>query len=171
MQIEGWEYIDGSLVAHNPTGMLIHEITRMSKYDIKPRIVISIGSGKCKKMSGSKSSPFTDLENIDLRGERMGFRFDVEDGLESIEGDEWRVKRSKREYLLRRSEMKRRPRNKTLDTITEHTLAYISTNEVQECITQCAEILVKARRRRVEFDPHRWKERCYGSSGLGSAAR
>ena len=171
MQIEGWEYVDGSLVAHNPMRLLIREVMSTSNRYIAPRIVISIGSGNPNKMSGSKSSPITDLDLRRDFDERTYFRFDVEDGLETIKADEWRVKGSKRENLLRRSQMKRRPRNKTLDTIAEHTLAYISTNEVQECITQCAEILVETRRRRVEFDPDRWKERCYGSSGLGNAAR
>ena len=154
VQIEGWEYVDGSLVAHNPTIMLIREVMSTRTHQC-PGIVISIGSGKTKKMSGSKSSPLTDLEIRRGLGVRTYFRFDVEDGLETIEGDEWRVKRSKRENLLRRSETKRRPRNKTLETIAEHTLAYISTNEVQEWITQCAEILVETRRRRFELDPDR----------------
>ena len=162
MQIQGWEYVDGSLVAHNPMEMLIREVMRTHQW---PGIVISIGSGKTKKMSGSKSSPLTDLEMRRDLGVRTYFRFDVEDGLETIKGDEWRVKRSKRENLLRRSEMKRRPRNKTLDTITEHTLAYISTNEVQARISQCAEILVETRRCRARAEPYKWQEKCYGSSG------
>ena len=160
MQIEGWEYVDGSLVAHNPMEMLIHEITSMSNHYLKPHIVISIGSGKRKKMRGSKSGPFTDQEKIDLHfrrdlGERTYFRFDVEDGLETIKEDEWRVKGTKRKKLLQPSAMQRPPRNKTLNTIAKRTLAYISTNKVQEQISQCAEILVENRRRRFEFDPDR----------------
>ena len=182
MQIDGWEYVDGSLVAHNPVEMLIQEVTSMNNHTyIKPRIVISIGSGKYKKMSGLKSSllnsnrslklaraSVADAEETHLRfcrgiGECPYFRFDVEDRLESIKGDEWRVKGSKRKNLLQPSAMQRPPRNKTLDTIAEHTLAYIASDEVQKWISQCAEILVEARRSRARFDALKWEKRCYGS--------
>ena len=162
--------------------MLIREITEYrNNTRIKPRIVISIGSGKRKEMSGLGIGPINlnrfskpvrpsgaNLGNIhfDLSYSLDGgayFRFDVKDGLETIKEDEWRVKGSKIVKVFQRSEMKRRPRNETLDTIAKHTSAYISTNEVQEWMSQCAEILVEARRLRARFDPHRWKKLCYGS--------
>ncbi len=177
MQIEGWEYVDGSLAAHNPMKLLDQEfaITRCS------RIIISIGSGKCKKMSGLKSNllhsnrslkpvraSVADAEETHLSfrrdvGKCPYFRFDVENGLETIKGDEWRVKGKKRRFLLQPSGMKRPTCNKTLETIAEHTLAYISTDEVQQWISQCAEILVEARRSRARFDLRRWENQCHGS--------
>ena len=166
MQVDDWEYVDGSLAAHNPMEMLIREVISTRPQDITPRIVISIGSGKTKQMSGSKSSPL-DLWIRHGLGVRTYFRFDVEDGLETIKRDEWRVKRIKGTHLLQPSAMQRPPRNKTLDTITKHTLAYISTNEVQEQISHCADILVEARQLRFRFDPSRWEQKCYGSTGFG----
>ena len=183
MRIEGGDNVDGSLVAHNPMELLDQEVVSMSHRSNRcSRIVISIGSGKCKKMSSLKNNllrsnrslklvraSVADAEETHLSfrrdiGECPYFRFDVEDGLDTIKWDEWRVKGSKRANLLQTSEMKRPPRNKTLDTIAEHTLAYISTDEVQEWISQCAKILVEARRLRVRYDSRRWEKYCNGSA-------
>ena len=188
IQIEGWQYVDGSLVAHNPIELLHQEVATTSHHAPRCcRIIISIGSGKCKKMGGLKSNflnisqslklvraSVADAEETHLSfrrdiGERPYFRFDVEDGLETIKGDEWRVKDSQRGNRLRPSDMKRQPRNKTLETIAKHTLAYISTKEVQERISQCADILVEARRQRARSDYDKWEKYCYGSKRFGVA--
>ena len=182
MQIGGWQYVDGSIVAPNPMELLHQEVASTDTHALKGcRIIISVGSGKCKETGGLKGSFLkfdqslklvrasrADAEETHLSfrrdiGECPYFRFDVEDGLETIKGDEWRVKGSKRGNLLQPSEMKRQPRNKTLETIAKHTLAYISTEEVQERISQCAEILVAARRLRARSDQSRWERYCYGS--------
>ena len=145
MQTEGWQYVDGSIVAHNPMRLLHQEVATTSNHALRRcRIITSVGSGKCKETSGLKGNflkfdqslklvraSVADAEETHLRfrrdiGECPYFRFDVEDGLETIKGDEWRVKGSKRGNLLQFFEMKRQPRKKTLETIAKHTLAYIS---------------------------------------------
>lgn len=54
-----------------------------------------------------------------------------------------------------------RPRNKTLDTIRKHTAVYLSREDVQREIEDCAKELVRIRRVRAKTDPQRWEKACY----------
>ena len=54
-----------------------------------------------------------------------------------------------------------RPRNKTIEYITEHTNKYLQQPEVQEWVRECAVILVEGRRRRALSDPGRWEKTCF----------
>jgi len=55
------------------------------------------------------------------------------------------------------------PKNKTLDSIREHTNAYLNDPEVQQNIQEVAALLVKGRRKRAAQDPQRWKKTCFGA--------
>ena len=55
------------------------------------------------------------------------------------------------------------PRNKTIETITEHTNAYLEKGEVRTWIEECAKLLVEGRRQRARIDPQRWEKACFGA--------
>ena len=55
------------------------------------------------------------------------------------------------------------PRNKTLETIKEHTNNYLEKEDVQTMIKECAELLVEGRRQRARIDPQRWEKACFGA--------
>lgn len=56
-----------------------------------------------------------------------------------------------------------RPRNKTLETITACTEAYLAQENVQGWIKDCAQQLVDCRRARARIDPARWEKACFGA--------
>ena len=56
-----------------------------------------------------------------------------------------------------------RPRNKTVESIAEHTKKYLEDSEVQQTIKECANILVEGRRQRARNDPQRWEKACFGA--------
>lgn len=56
-----------------------------------------------------------------------------------------------------------RPRNKTIETITEHTNKYLEKEEVMTWINECAVLLVEGRRQRARIDPQRWEKACFGA--------
>ena len=56
-----------------------------------------------------------------------------------------------------------REKNKTLETIREHTTTYLAKKNVQQWIEQCAKILVDGRRLRAKSDPGRWEKACFGA--------
>ena len=55
------------------------------------------------------------------------------------------------------------PRNRTLDTLRENTEAYISTEDMQTWLKECARLLVDSRRDRAKADPQRWERACFGA--------
>ena len=55
------------------------------------------------------------------------------------------------------------PRNRTLESLRQHTITYLEKEDVQTWIKECAEILVKGRRERVQKDPDRWEKACFGA--------
>lgn len=56
-----------------------------------------------------------------------------------------------------------RPRNKTLENISERTKVYLAQVEVQEWLDECAQYLVENRRARVKSDLQRWEKACYST--------
>ncbi|KAL9127322.1 MAG: hypothetical protein Q9217_003784 [Psora testacea] len=55
------------------------------------------------------------------------------------------------------------PRNNTLETIRQHTSAYLARPDVQLWIAECARTLVNGRRGRARSDPQRWERACFGA--------
>jgi len=53
------------------------------------------------------------------------------------------------------------PRNKTIETITKHTEAYLAHQEMRDWIDECAKILVNGRRERAKQNSQRWERTCF----------
>ena len=117
------------------------------------------------------------------------FRLNVEDGLGAMKLDEWksrgriRTRVGKGVSKLRCASGKTQgvasidyekaanlpeaqdwfqPKN-TLDTIREHTEAYLQREDVQNSISELALILVKGRRERARSNLQRWEKACFGA--------
>lgn len=53
------------------------------------------------------------------------------------------------------------PKNRTLEDIRKHTMAYLEKDEVKKWPRQCAGRLVKSRRNRVKSSRERWERTCF----------
>lgn len=56
-----------------------------------------------------------------------------------------------------------RPRNKTLENISEKTKDYLAQDKVRDWLDECAQYLVENRRARVKSDLQRWEMACYST--------
>ena len=56
-----------------------------------------------------------------------------------------------------------KPRNKTIEYISEKTRAYLEKQETQDWLNECAVYLVEGRRARVRTDSQRWERACFGT--------
>ena len=53
------------------------------------------------------------------------------------------------------------PKNRTLENIRKHTMAYLETEQVKLWLEECAEKLVEGRRARAKSHPSRWERTCF----------
>ena len=181
MVIEGLEYLDGGFGANNPCLEAYDEVKKMNNNAKRcVRYILSVGTGKNKEMSRFNGDGIyrylnylnfarkwaSDSEGIhekmdkarsdlDPLGAFEYCRLNVEDGLGRMKLDEWHTRRS--------FGNKAGVRNKTLETIREHTEKYLGGEKPQEMINKCAEVLVKIRRERAESNPQRWERACFGA--------
>lgn len=56
-----------------------------------------------------------------------------------------------------------RHKNRTLESIREHTNVYLSDPDTKKMIEQCAKLLVEGRRGRAKSDLQRWERACFGT--------
>ena len=145
--------MDGGFGTNNPTLEAFKEVT-YSNVDSPPEhLVISIGSGFSRQRSSFKRSKFrpnfvstvysaldlaTETETVHedmlaIAGNRKFeyFRFNVDEGLEDILLDSWKVRRTDGRESL-----------ETISHITSMTAKYLERQDVQGMLCRCAQLLV-----------------------------
>lgn len=207
------EYLDGGMGANNPCEEIQGEVWRMNNNSKNcVRVILSIGTGRnnmvpfggqglsrywhlfkwAQKRVTDSQEPHVRMKARAKRENFTYFRLNVEQGLDKIKLDEWRVKGELRTTVgravnrlrsLRKSSPHTRnsnkvrsdenstaekadclpPKNKTLDSIRTNTNSYLAREDVKKWLRDCAEILVKIRRGRAEQDRQRWERACFGA--------
>lgn len=229
-KINDIEYLDGGFGSNNPCIEIYDEVRKMNNNSEDfASIIISIGTGKknttgrfsdgiglsqyfnylnfAKKWATDAEATHMDMMKMKKKGDIKFpyFRFNVEDGLDVIKLDEWRVRgpvrttlgkgigamrfsgnkdpalqpvlegnhgddqkfaeKNDKDISTPQSSLPKwlQPKNKTLESISKHTEAYLAIAEVKEWIQKCAQLLVDNRRLRAQKDPQRWEKACFGA--------
>ena len=166
MKIEGNTFVDGGFGTNNPTFEAFKELI-YSDVDLPTEpLVISIGSGFSRHRSKLKQSEFRpefvstvfSALNLATRTEEVHedmlavatnrqfeyFRFNVDEGLEDIHLDSWKVRRTDGKESL-----------ETINHITSMTAKYLERQDVQEKLCRCAQLLVNRFRAQASVLPLR----------------
>ena len=153
MNIEGNTFVDGGFGTNNPTFEAFKELTYSDVDSPKEPLVISIGSGISRQRSNLKQSKFrpefisTVFSALDLatrteevHGDMLAvarnrqfeyFRFNVDEGLDDIPLDSWKVRKTDGKKSL-----------ETISHIASMTARYLERQDVQEKLCRCAQLLV-----------------------------
>ena len=145
--------MDGGFGTNNPTFEAFRELTYSDVDSPTEPLVISVGSGFSRHRSNLKQSKFrpefvsTVYSALDLatRTEEVHeemlavaknrqfeyFRFNVDEGLEDIQLDSWKVRRTDGRESL-----------ETISHIASMTAKYLERQDVQEKLYRCAQLLV-----------------------------
>ena len=153
MNIEGNTFVDGGFGTNNPTFEAFKELIYSDANSPTEPFVISIGSGISRHRSNLKQSKFRpdvvstifSALNLATRTEEVHedmlavarnrqfeyFRFNVDEGLEDIHLDSWKVRRTDGRESL-----------DTISHIASITARYLERQDVQEKLCRCAQLLV-----------------------------
>lgn len=164
VKVDGEELLDGGFGVNNPSHMAAEELSTI--YDTNDICLVSIGSGRYRSPSRTRSSQFgrlvsllqtaiefmTDAEKVHRQmfdiarmSERFSyFRFDVP-GLEHIAMDQLVLKKSGKRL---QSEEKH-----TIAFIRAHTQEYLQRGETHESIKSCARMIIESRCRQQTLSP------------------
>ena len=164
MVIEGNTFVDGAFGTKNPTLEALKELTYSDVDSPSEPLVISVGSGFSWHHSSLKQSKFrpnfisrvdralglaTDAEYIHREILRLSrhrnfeyFRFNVDQGLEDILLDSWKVRRRDGRQSF-----------ETINHIASMTMKYLERQDVQEKLCRCAQLLVNRSRLQASILP------------------
>ncbi|OCL05346.1 FabD/lysophospholipase-like protein [Glonium stellatum] len=162
---------DGGMVANNPSKLALNEVWQM--HEQPPRLLLSIGTGTpedltagqpefsqrrvsyikdwfnvielLKTLATQSERTHQDLESeldkLDSKSKVQYFRFNVEGGVRDVVLDQWEPRKGGKA---------------TKDKMLNLTKQYLSQQDVNERMLECARELVQVRRRRAETD--RWEQ-------------
>lgn len=162
---------DGGMVANNPSKLALDEVWQM--HEQRPRLLLSIGTGApedstaeqpelnqrkvsyikdwfhvidlLKTLATQSERTHQDLESeldkLDSESKVQYFRFNVEGGMREVVLDQWEPRKGGKE---------------TKDKMLSLAKQYLSQQDVNERMLECARELVQVRRRRAATD--RWEQ-------------